>query len=55
VVLDSSKLLHVKCVVAENPDEDRYAVEAHHSEDAARLLIRIRGTTSNGEAFDGIV
>jgi hypothetical protein len=52
--LDSTKPLHIQCVITETPDEDRYAKEAHDSEDAARLLIRICGTTSNGEAFGGI-
>lgn len=55
VHVDNSSRVHVQCVIADEPDDDRYAVMSSNSEDAARLLIRVCGTNTLGEPFDGTI
>jgi hypothetical protein len=53
VRLDLSKPVHVQCVITDEPDNDCYALDSSPSDDAARLLMRLRGTNTDGKRFDG--
>jgi hypothetical protein len=57
VDLDISQPVYGQCHISETPHEDRFARNAKDSEDAARVLLRIRGTIrdGSGKIFDGLV
>jgi hypothetical protein len=55
VRLSRERPLWVQCFLSDNPERDCYALASKSSDNASRLVIRIRGTNDDGEAFDGVV
>lgn len=53
VKLDPSEPLLVQCYLADDPDNDRYALDSRSYDDASRLVIRMKGKTREGRVFDG--
>jgi len=54
VNIDPGKPFLIQYVVTNNPHADCYAQRSSSSDDGARVVIRIRGTTIDGSEFNGI-
>lgn len=48
------KPLWVQCIPSDRSERDCYALDSSSSDNASRLVIRIRGITDQGKAFDGV-